>query len=80
MSLRPDEQVALLNEIMRKRIKPALPDGMGATLLLFPMAPEPVETRSLVSYISTADRKSMRETMRGLLAKWDREAAERGEL
>ncbi len=68
----PDAQVALLNHIMRDLIKPALPPGMGATLLLFPVSPVPNPgDTSLVSYISSGRREDMRETMRGLLSRWD---------
>ncbi len=67
-----DAQVALLNHIMRNLIKPALPPGMGATLLLFPVTPTPTPgDTSLVSYISSGRREDMRETMRGLLSRWD---------
>ncbi len=67
-----DEQVALLNHIMRNLIKPALPPGMGATLLLFPVTPTPLPgDTSLVSYVSSGRREDMRETMRGLLSRWD---------
>jgi hypothetical protein len=65
----PDAQVALLNELMRKHIKPRLPAGMGATLLLFP-----VNERGLISYISSAQREGMHESMRALVEKWDAES------
>lgn len=70
----PDQQVALLNTLMREHIAPRLPPGMGASLLLFRtrQVDEP-ESPGLVSYISSGSREDMRETMAGLLAKWEAE-------
>lgn len=72
-----DEQVALLNHIMRNLIKPALPPGMGATLLLFPVsATEKPGDTSLISYISSGRREDMESTMRELLARWEQRKRE----
>jgi hypothetical protein len=68
----PDAQVALLNKLMRKHLAPNLPEGMGVTLLLFP-----VNEKGLISYISSAQREDMHEAMRALVEKWDSDDAKK---
>lgn len=70
----PDAQVALCNRIMRERVAPALPPGYVATLIVFQ-----TKADGLTTYISGANRASMRSALRELLEKWDAEAAARGE-
>ena len=70
-STTPDAQVALLNKLMREHIAPHVPPGMGATLLLFPQG-----TPGIVSYISSANRDDMRDSMQKLLDRWKARAAE----
>lgn len=74
----PDQQVALLNKLMREHIAPHLPMGTGATLMLFPMKQvgDP-EGTSLVSYISSGSRSDMKDAMRKLLDRWAAAEAER---
>ncbi len=60
-----DEQVALLNKMMRD-IKEQLPETHGATLLLFPYKAD----GGLTSYISSAERQDMCTTMQFLLDSW----------
>lgn len=70
-----DERVALANGLMRDHIDPATrPIGEGALLLVFPTGRAGVTT-----YIANAEKKGCRALLRDLLARWDAEAAERGE-
>ena len=50
------------------QIKPQLPNGVGAMLLLYDYEP-PGE----ISYTCTGDRKNMRVALRSILAKWEEE-------
>jgi hypothetical protein len=68
-----DERVALANRLMREFIVPLLPKGEGALLLLYPFE------RGTVTYVSSGERAGCRIILRDLLAKWDADAAERGE-
>ncbi len=68
--MRPDEQVALANTLIREQIKPRLPDGEGCCLILFPL-----NQPGLMTYIANADREGCRIALRNLLNKWDAEAA-----
>jgi hypothetical protein len=67
-----DERVATANRLMREFIKPLLPEGEGALLVLYPSEP------GTLTYISLGEREGCREMLRGLLEKWDRDAAGRG--
>lgn len=63
-----EEQVALANLLMRQCIKPALPTGTGAVLLVFDY-----NGGGHMTYISTAERESMCKALREMLAKLDEE-------
>lgn len=47
----------------------SLPEGVGFTLLMFNFGE--TDDAKFTTYISSADRETMRETLRELLAKWD---------
>jgi hypothetical protein len=69
-----DQRIALCNHIMRTLVAPALPEPERACLLVFPAgAPGPCV------YMANAYRSDMRKVLRELLAKWDADAAARGE-
>jgi len=63
-------QVAMACRLMRERVQPALPRGYGACLMVFPFGCPP-----LLTYISNADRPSMKLALKTLLDKWESEAA-----
>jgi len=52
-------------------IDASLPDGVGFTLLLFNFTEKPNDPNAFTTYISSAERETMRETLRELLARWD---------
>ena len=63
----------MLEEEARKvasHIDGMTPPDVGFTLLLFNYG-EAGEQDNFTTYISSADRETMRETLRELLAKWD---------
>lgn len=66
-----DERVATANRLMREFISPLLPEGEGALLVLYPFE------RGTLTYISKGERAGCRIMLRDLLAKWDRDEAER---
>lgn len=66
--LRPDEQVALANALMRNSIGPALPPSEGAVLILFPF-----NAPGLLTYISNGERADIHEVLRSIVTKWDNE-------
>lgn len=70
MAMRLDEQIAFCNRIMRERVGTELPAGTGGVLMVFPLG-EP----GAISYISNADRETMRHALRCLLTRWDQDAA-----
>lgn len=77
MPISHDERIKLANRLMREHIDPATrPIGEAAVLIV-------LETGNpkggLMTYIANCERASVRSVLRELLAKWDREAAERGE-
>lgn len=73
MPIPPDQQVALANRLMRELLAPNLPHGIGATLILFPLATGSNPATGMVSYISSAQRADMRVALLRLLAQWDDE-------
>lgn len=81
MAISPDQQVALLNYLMREVIAPQLPPGVGATLFLFPMRKDPntPTSQSIISYISNASRADMADAMNKLLERWKVQAQEKNE-
>lgn len=70
-----DERIALTNGLMRNVITPALPESERCCLLVFPHS----DPNGACCYMANALRADMRIVLRKLLAKWDAEAALRGE-
>lgn len=74
--MRPDDQVALANQIARK-IKSQIPATHGFCLFIFPHSTQPGQ--GMTTYIANVQRADMRQELRTVLAKWDADAIARGE-
>jgi hypothetical protein len=66
-----DERVARLNRIFREFVKPLLPDGEVALMMVMPSTP------GTLTYISNGHRDDMRTMLRDFLGKWDADASQR---
>lgn len=49
----------------------SLPEGVGFTVLLFNFTETPDDPDNFITYLSSGDRETMKQTLRELLAKWD---------
>jgi hypothetical protein len=72
----PDPQATIkLLQWLAARLRADIPEGIGFTLLLFDFGDQ-----GQLHYISSADRLSMKVTLRALLNKWERNEYDGGIL